>query len=144
LAAAAWLSREPAPVEAAPAPVVQAPAVAPPPVSPPIEEERAAAAPEQEPVVEKPRARPGPPASKPKVEPAAVVPTGEGELVVRTRPWTLVMADGRRLGTTPLIGRLPAGPHTLVLVNEDQGINETREIEVAVGETLKLDLNLAK
>ncbi len=71
-------------------------------------------------------------------------PVGEGRLAVRTTPWTMVFVDGRKLNTTPLDESVSAGPHTLQLVNRDQGIDVTRQITVAVGETLKLNLDLNK
>ena len=60
-----------------------------------------------------------------------------GFLTLATNPWTNVMFNGRNLGTTPLIRvSLPAGTHTLRLVNEEQGINRTYRVTIEAGELL--------
>jgi serine/threonine-protein kinase len=60
-----------------------------------------------------------------------------------TSPWTRVSLHGRDLGETPLIRvRLPVGRHTLRLVNPDEGISETYEVEIRAGETTTRRLGL--
>jgi len=64
-------------------------------------------------------------------------PDGTGTLRLNSRPWTRVSLDGRPVGSTPLILEMPAGPHRLLLANEDFGIQgEQIEVEVGAGQTL--------
>ncbi|MCI0669648.1 MAG: protein kinase [Myxococcaceae bacterium] len=57
-----------------------------------------------------------------------------GRLTLDTVPWTDVFLGNRRLGETPLVEAvLPAGRHTLRLVNEQQGIKTTLKVEVREG-----------
>jgi serine/threonine-protein kinase len=66
-----------------------------------------------------------------------------GFLTLMTSPWTRVALNGRDLGETPLIRvRLPVGRHTLRLVNPDEGISETYEVEIRAGETTTRRLGL--
>jgi serine/threonine protein kinase len=70
---------------------------------------------------------------------------GEGTLRVQTRPWSKVFVDGQLVGTTPQMGiRLPAGSHTLVLVNDDFGIRKTVPIRIRAGETITKVLTLTE
>ncbi|MBL8957452.1 MAG: serine/threonine protein kinase [Myxococcaceae bacterium] len=72
--------------------------------------------------------------------PPDVAPSGVGHLTVRTKPYTVVSVDGDIIGSTPLLRPLPAGKHFVLLVNKEKGISETREVTVAAGEIVKLDL----
>ena len=77
--------------------------------------------------------------------PVAAAPTAAEPsfLTVGTRPWTTVVLDGKSLGSTPLYKvSIPAGRHTLLLHNDDEGIRQTSVIDVRPGETKKLDLTL--
>jgi serine/threonine-protein kinase len=76
-------------------------------------------------------------------EPAPPPATGDGYLTLMTSPWTTVTLDGRVLGDTPLVReRLPAGHHRLRLVNEDEGISESYDVDIVAGETTTRRLGL--
>lgn len=71
------------------------------------------------------------------------VASGPGFLTLSTTPWTKVSTGRDVLGSTPLFKvRLPAGEHTLQLVNEGQNINVTRRVTIKQGEVTKLDVKL--
>ncbi len=66
-----------------------------------------------------------------------------GRLTLDTVPWTRVYSGKSLLGETPLIGVLvPAGLRTLRLVNVEQGINRSIEVEISAGQTTVKKLNL--
>jgi hypothetical protein len=68
-----------------------------------------------------------------------------GFLTLHTVPWVKVAIDGKPFGSTPLYkAELTAGPHEIVLVNEELGINTKRRVIVEPGATKKVDLKLAK
>lgn len=72
-----------------------------------------------------------PPASPPEPRPAVAE---TGRLTLATTPWTEVSLNGRPLGTTPLLRiELPAGPHTLRLVNQAAGIDRTYRVVIPAG-----------
>ncbi|HJL18892.1 MAG TPA: PEGA domain-containing protein [Sandaracinaceae bacterium LLY-WYZ-13_1] len=59
-----------------------------------------------------------------------------GTLRVNTTPWSEVYVDGRRIGNTPQMNiRLPAGRHTVTLVNPDFNIRERVQVNIAPGGT---------
>ncbi|HBQ12711.1 MAG TPA: hypothetical protein DEF51_16725, partial [Myxococcales bacterium] len=59
-----------------------------------------------------------------------------GTLRVNTTPWSEVYVDGRRIGNTPQMNiRLPAGRHTITLVNPDFNIRERVTVTIAPGGT---------
>ena len=59
-------------------------------------------------------------------------PRSTGWLRVATRPhWAEVYIDGRRMGTTPLLVRVPAGRRHLRLINPQLGRVERRSVTVA-------------
>lgn len=59
-----------------------------------------------------------------------------GFLSLDTSPWSLVRANGRALGQTPLVKvRLPAGVHTLSLSNSELGIETSYQITIQPGAT---------
>ena len=64
-----------------------------------------------------------------------------GFLSVATTPWTSVVVDGARVGTTPLF-RLPLAPgaHRVEFVNEDAGVAAHEDVDVGEGELRKLKL----
>jgi hypothetical protein len=69
-------------------------------------------------------------------EPAPSV-TGFATLRLNSRPWSQVFVDGRFLGNTPQLGlRLPAGRHTLRLVNPEFNMTKTITVELSAGENL--------
>ncbi len=66
-----------------------------------------------------------------------------GRLTLKTEPWTTVYLKKRRLGDTPLIAvPLPAGTHTLRLVNPDSALERTVEVEIAPNKTTVKKLQL--
>ncbi|MDQ3035275.1 MAG: PEGA domain-containing protein, partial [Myxococcota bacterium] len=61
---------------------------------------------------------------------------GPGTLRINTRPWSQVFVDGRLIGNTPQMNiPLPAGRHTVTLVNSDFNIRHTITVEIAAGQT---------
>lgn len=73
-----------------------------------------------------------PPSPAPQPAPAAE----PGSLNLDTTPWSVVSVGGRVLGQTPIIGAsLPAGTHTLVLSNAEQGIKTTYQVTISAGKT---------
>ena len=66
-------------------------------------------------------------------------PRASGRLNLDTTPWSTVYLGTRRLGDTPLVGvALPAGKHLLTLVNPEQNLNRTVEVEISAnGTTVK-------
>jgi cytoskeletal protein RodZ len=59
-----------------------------------------------------------------------------GYLNLDTTPWSTVSVGGRVLGQTPLVGAsLPAGTHTLVLSNPEQGVRTTYQVTISAGKT---------
>lgn len=75
---------------------------------------------------------------------AAAPSSGPGMLVLNTEPWTQASVADESLGVTPLRARLPAGKHTVTLVNEKEGIKTTRVVEIRPGETAKVFFELKK
>jgi serine/threonine protein kinase len=66
-----------------------------------------------------------------------------GFLTLDTYPWTRVSENGKVLGTTPIVHlALPAGPHTLVLENADQGIKQSYSVTIKGGDTVSRRLGL--
>jgi serine/threonine protein kinase len=66
-----------------------------------------------------------------------------GFLTFDTYPWTRVSENGKVLGTTPIVHLpLPAGPHTLMLENADQGIKQSYTVTVKGGDTVSRRLGL--
>jgi serine/threonine protein kinase len=61
---------------------------------------------------------------------------GPGTLRINTRPWSQVFVDGRLVGNTPQMNiPLPAGRHTVTLVNSDFDIRHTITVEIQAGQT---------
>ncbi len=78
-----------------------------------------------------------------KSTPAAPKPSGVGYLTIDTKPWTKVSIDGQLYGLVPLNRKkLPAGQHTLELVNEGAHIFSTQKVEIVADQTTKLQLTL--
>ncbi|HKU40681.1 MAG TPA: PEGA domain-containing protein [Polyangiales bacterium] len=76
-------------------------------------------------------------------EPAAASGGGTGTLRVNSRPWSQVFVDGKLIGVTPQRSiSLPAGTHTLLLVNEEFEIKKSVQVEIKPGETTTQVLNL--
>lgn len=69
--------------------------------------------------------------STPKEAPAS----GKGTLTVTVRPWAIVLVDGTRLRQTPVRDfELPAGKHTIELVNEGKNRREKVQVTIKNGE----------
>jgi hypothetical protein len=68
---------------------------------------------------------------------------GEGTLLVATSPWCRVIVDGTDRGATPLKIKLPAGPHTLLLVNPEFHINRSFPVTIQPNETVRKRLDFA-
>ncbi len=109
---------------------------------------------------------PAPPASEPATDPttpprtpergqsgsgAAAAPQAQrgsarkapGYALIKTTPWTKVMKGSKTLGQTPVRVQLPAGRHTLRLVNDVAGIEELLTLEIRPGETVKKSLKIS-
>jgi serine/threonine-protein kinase len=72
---------------------------------------------------------------------AAPQPPASGVLKVRTRPYSEVYLDGRRLGQTPLVTELRPGRYNLVFKHPGRP-TARRDITVRAGEETKLDFEL--
>jgi eukaryotic-like serine/threonine-protein kinase len=59
-----------------------------------------------------------------------VAPPAKGRVVISVAPFADVYIDGQPAGTSPLDVSLPAGPHTVRLVNRPRGRDETIRITV--------------
>ncbi len=63
-------------------------------------------------------------------------PVEPGLLNLDTTPWSIVSVGGRVLGQTPIVGAsLPAGTHTLVLSNPEQGLKTSYQVVISAGRT---------
>ncbi len=62
----------------------------------------------------------------------------EGSIRIDSTPWTDVYLDGHRLGRTPYLSdRIPAGAHTLKLINRERMIEHEERFRVGHKKTLK-------
>jgi len=74
-------------------------------------------------------------------EPATPAPpAGPGYFKVNSRPWSEVWVDGQRIGQTGVPSfEVPAGPHTIRLVQPDSGQERTyANVEVPLGATVNV------
>jgi serine/threonine-protein kinase len=70
-------------------------------------------------------------------------PGGNGTLRINTRPASQVFVDGRLIGYTPQLHiELPAGNHTVTLVNSEFNIRETITVTIHAGQTETRSLTL--
>jgi len=70
-------------------------------------------------------------------------PVGTGQLRLGAHPWAEVLVDGKLLGTTPLRPTtLSAGAHTVVLRNQELGVNVKRRVTVQAGKEIALVVDL--
>ena len=77
-------------------------------------------------------------APPPKTPPKKARPVVEasGKLTLKTTPWSMVFLGKKKLGDTPLLSvPLPAGKHTLRLVNPDTNAENSIEVEIKANET---------
>lgn len=66
-----------------------------------------------------------------------------GFLTLDTVPWSQVTLNGESLGTTPILRhQLPAGPHTLLLVNPERGLRQRYRVTIRPGETTRRRVGL--
>jgi hypothetical protein len=62
---------------------------------------------------------------------------GSGLLQINSRPWARILVDGEFMGNTPQLRlRLPAGQHSVRLVNEPLHMSKTLSVTIRDGETL--------
>ncbi|MBK7858814.1 MAG: serine/threonine protein kinase [Archangiaceae bacterium] len=74
---------------------------------------------------------------------APVKKLARGRLNLSTKPWASVFLGKQRLGDTPLKDvSLPAGHHLLRLVNAEEGIDSSIEVEIKANETTFKKLKL--
>ena len=64
---------------------------------------------------------------------------GKGRVLVSVTPFADVYIDGRAVGTTPIDIELPAGPHTVRLVNQPRGQDLTTTITVDPNKPVTLE-----
>jgi serine/threonine protein kinase len=84
------------------------------------------------------RPRPEPPAAK--SSPARTAP---GLLRLNSRPWSQVSIDGKPVGNTPLMNlSLPAGTHSVRMVNPQFGLTKTIKLQIQPGQTLTKVIDL--
>jgi serine/threonine-protein kinase len=72
------------------------------------------------------------------------VEVGKGTIQFRIVPYATVILDGKELGQTPLpqAFEVPAGKHTVTLVNKELGKEVTRAFQVGANEERIFKLNL--
>lgn len=69
--------------------------------------------------------------------------SGTGYLTVEATPWAEVSVDAVAVDRTPIASLpLPAGVHTVELVNGELGARVTRKVKIAPGATANLKVNL--
>ena len=84
-----------------------------------------------------PRVRP--PRDPPPRDPPDEPDTGGSTLDIGAKPQCKIFLDGREIGTTPQRGiEVTSGTHTIVFMNNEYGIKESRTIKVRPGETRKV------
>jgi hypothetical protein len=82
-------------------------------------------------------------ASPTSVETSASAPVGEGVLRINSRPWAEIFVDGTPVGNTPQTNlRLPAGAHTVELLNRPMSMNKTLHVVIQPGQTETRVVNL--
>jgi len=71
----------------------------------------------------------GPPRAKPPAKP------GDAHITIASDPKCEVLVDGSPYGQTPLIDlAVPAGKHTIILLNSSQGIRESQKVSLTTGQ----------
>jgi serine/threonine-protein kinase len=136
------LDEQSAPVAAALAPVVEA-------AAPSRDEPHARpSGPRQKPALRatEPERAPAAPtvAHEPTPAPAVPEPSVEyGFLTLDTTPWSTVTVDGKVLGQTPIVrAKLPAGRHSLLLVNGERNLSTSYQVTIEAGKTSSRRLGL--
>jgi hypothetical protein len=93
---------------------------------------------------DKPSAAPAPPEAA-DIKPAQPTAANAelGTLRVNSRPWSQVFVDGKGYGHTPRFNiELPAGSHTLELVNDEFGVRRKLDFTITAGKIETLVVNL--
>jgi hypothetical protein len=118
--------------------------------------EAPAAAPAPAPVQPAPVAAPRPRPEAKKVEraaaeaavaaPAIAAPTGEGILMISSKPPCEIVIDGKATGlTTPQREiALPAGSHQVTLINKAESVHKTLSVQITAGQPTKVIQDLMK
>jgi serine/threonine-protein kinase len=76
---------------------------------------------------------------------APAASSGTGVLRLNSLPWSQVTVDGKPVGNTPLMNLpLPAGAHTIRMVNPDMGLTKTIKVTVKAGDTTTKVVNMAQ
>lgn len=93
-----------------------------------------------------PKGPKGPKPPKPPKPPPTTAPKGGfGYLSVSTQPWTIVYVDKKKVKNTPLMKyKLPAGKHSVTLLNNDFNIRKTYTVIIAPGQETRIIKNLTK
>ncbi|WP_395857789.1 protein kinase [Cystobacter fuscus] len=96
-----------------------------------------------EPVAEKAVPAPAKPAAQdPKRAAPRAKPIARGTLEFRIRPYAVVYVDGKKVGETPLAPLdLPAGRHSVRLVNEESGEKKFDNVEIEPNKSFTLKHN---
>jgi hypothetical protein len=69
--------------------------------------------------------------------------TATGVLRINSMPWSRVSVDGRSVGSTPQTNlQLPAGTHSVSLVNPPFKLSKTIKVKIVAGETLTKTVDL--
>lgn len=72
---------------------------------------------------------------------SAAAPKEDGKILVTVRNgWGTVYIDGQKVGDAPKTFTVSAGKHTVRVVNEQTGLNETRTVDVSGGETERVSV----
>ncbi len=80
-----------------------------------------------------------------KVKPPEKAASGFGYLSVSTQPWTIVYVDKKKIKNTPLMKyKLPAGQHTVTLLNNDFNIKKTYTVIIAADQETRIIKNLSE
>jgi eukaryotic-like serine/threonine-protein kinase len=119
-------------IEKDPTPTPTPVAIAQPPPPPPV--------PEPPPPVQAPKKKKvAPPPPPPPAKPA-----GTGFLNVGARPWAQIIIDGKKWPyQTPQAGiELPAGKHSITLINDETGVTKTQSVTIKAGtyRTVMMDM----
>lgn len=80
--------------------------------------------------------KPPPP---PTAAPALPAVQASGKLVVLAKPWATLFLDGKPVGETPYRVSIPAGRHTLRIVNEERGKDEWVTVTIVAGQTTTIE-----
>lgn len=76
--------------------------------------------------------------------PIAASPTGTGDLIVNTQPWSRVYIDGRFVGNTPIARiQLPAGPHHIRFEAEGYP-SQSSTIQIEADRTMRMVRQLSE